>query len=42
VAFQVVQEVLCLKMKSEPTSEMLRFFKKLDDGQSPKEEDCVS
>jgi hypothetical protein len=26
----------------EPTSETSCFFKKLDDGQSPKKEDCVT
>jgi len=34
--------VLCLKMELEPASEKLCFFKTLDNGQSPKKEDCVS
>jgi hypothetical protein len=29
-------------METEPTSEALCFFKKLDDGQSPEKEDCIS
>ena len=35
-SIQVVHQVLCLKMEPELTSEKPRFFKKLDDGQSPK------
>jgi hypothetical protein len=33
--------LLCLKMETEPASETW-FFKKLDDGQNPKEGDCVT
>jgi len=38
----MVHQVLSLKMEPEPAYEMLYLFKKLDDGQSPKKEDCVS
>jgi hypothetical protein len=29
-------------METEPASETLRFFKKLDDGQSPRKEEYVN
>ena len=41
-SIQVILQVLCLKMEPEAASETPRFFKKLDDGQSTKKEDCVS
>jgi hypothetical protein len=41
-SIQVVHQVLCLKMEPQPASEMLHFFKKLDDGQSQKRRLCQS
>jgi hypothetical protein len=37
----MVHQVLCLNMELEPASVTQCFLRKLDDGQSPKEEDCV-
>ena len=34
--------LLCLKTETVPASEPSSFSKKLDDGQSPKKENCVS